>query len=174
MYLGRIHQSKGLDLLVNAFFELIKEDPSLNLIISGPDDGYLNQLKKLIKYLNLEKNVIFTGYVTGNEKISLLSCSEISILPSESEAFGLSLLESIACNTPVICSRNCGMAELIHNKVGLSSNYSKKDYMTSIKSILYDEELSQNFRSNCEKFIIEYDWKNIIKKIECVYFALGD
>lgn len=173
LYLGRIHPSKGLDLLLDVFYELLKNDKTLNLIIAGPDDGYMLQLKKLISDFNLEKRVIFTGFVTGKNKIALLSYVDICILPSEFETFPLTLLESIACNTPIICSKNCGISDIINNKVGIASDYNKDSFIKAIRSVMYNEELYQNFQKECDKFIAEYEWKTIVNKLESIYLSIG-
>ena len=63
LYLGRIHERKGLNLLIRAFNQI--RDDKLKLVIAGPDDHYLKRLKKLISDLGLEESIILTGPLYG-------------------------------------------------------------------------------------------------------------
>jgi glycosyltransferase involved in cell wall biosynthesis len=69
LYLGRIDQTKGIDLLARAFADLVRELKNTKLVIVGPDEGYLPRLRKLVKELNIEENVLFTGALFGNNKL---------------------------------------------------------------------------------------------------------
>lgn len=172
LYLGRIHENKGLELLLNSFYALSCKDKTLRLVVAGPDDGFEIRFKKLVKDLKLEDKVLFTGLVTGTEKYEIYSDSEVYVLPREFEPFGLTLLESVACGTPVICSKNCGISEFIDGKVGIATNYSKKCFSDAIYSIIYNNELQKNFQKHFGTFLDEFNWKNIIDELEIIYLTL--
>ncbi|MDX1700243.1 MAG: glycosyltransferase [Melioribacteraceae bacterium] len=104
-----------------------KEIPTkLILIGDGPDRS---ECERLTRELKLEKDVIFLGKQDGLE--NLLSVADIFLMPSQSESFGLSALEAMACGVPVISSSVGGLPELVlHNKTGYIAEFSDVDRMS--------------------------------------------
>ena len=144
LYLGRIHEKKGLDLLLKAFkkFSLNKE---IHLVISGPPQKeYVSKIKKLIDILNLKNHVTFTGPLYNKLKWDAYYASEIFCLPTHQENFGLTLAESMASKRPVITTNKTNIWKYIKdykagfvggdNVVSLQKNIqkwlslNKKDY----------------------------------------------
>jgi len=120
LFLGRINQVKGLDLLVKAFASISREMADTKLIIAGPDDGYLSTLEQLIEKLNIKAQTLFTGPLFGKAKLEAYVDADVFVNPRADEIFGLVFLESLACGTPVICSQGCGIANIIDNQVGFA------------------------------------------------------
>src|SRR3989344_2296449 len=119
-FLGRIHWIKGLDTLIPAFAEVIKKEPLAVLVLAGGDDGYKKTATELIKKRNLGEYVIFTGMLSGEEKTAALKDSDVFVLPSYSENFGMAVVEAMAFGLPVIITRNIGIAsDVILAKAGL-------------------------------------------------------
>ena len=117
LYLGRIHRTKGIDYLVKAYAYL-KRKMNCNdtiLVIAGPDDGYLNEVKSLIHDLGISNSVLFTGPLYGKDKISAYVDSEVYVLPSRYETFPMTVLEAYACGKPVITSKIGGLKDLVMN-----------------------------------------------------------
>lgn len=135
LYLGRIHERKGLNLLIRAFNQI--KDDKLKLVIAGPDDHYLKRLKKLISDLGLEESIILTGPLYGFDKFEALVDADVFILPSnEYESFGMAAAEAIACGTPVVVTSNCGISEWIDSKSGLIVQADEKKLKNAIMKIL--------------------------------------
>lgn len=108
LFLGRLHQKKGLDLLIHAFAILNSE--SFHLVLAGDGDSqYLADIKKLIIDLGLDGRVLITGYLNDSDKLSALSSSDLFILPSYGENFGLAVVEAMACGLPVVISDQVGI-----------------------------------------------------------------
>jgi len=119
LFLGRIAYQKGVDILVKAYAYLVdnlKVSNSL-LVLVGPDNGYLNEIRTLINILNLKDKVLITGRVSVQEKLSALNDADVLVLPSRYEAFPMTILEAFACGKPVVASRIGGLEEII-KKVG--------------------------------------------------------
>jgi len=115
LYLGRIHEKKGLDLLLKAFkkFSLNKE---IHLVISGPHQKkYINNIKKLIDILNLKNHVTFTGPLYNKIKWDAYYASEIFCLPTHQENFGLTLAEAMSSKRPVITTNKTNIWKHIKN-----------------------------------------------------------
>ena len=87
-YIGRLTKTKNVDLLIKAFAGLRNSDA--NLIIAGSDYGTLPILKNLVKKLNIKNRVIFTGWITEEEKREILSKSSIFVHPSLEDIFSRS------------------------------------------------------------------------------------
>lgn len=107
LFLGRVHTKKGPDLLIKALGTLRRAgewDPeSMRLVMAGPADSeYAAQLKALVKHEALEDSVYWTGMILGDQKWGVLQASEVFVLPSHQENFGIAVVEALSCGTPVL------------------------------------------------------------------------
>jgi glycosyltransferase involved in cell wall biosynthesis len=169
LYLGRIHKIKGIKLLLNAFSEIIYKYKNVRLIIAGPDDGDLVNLKKLAIDLKIKNKILFTGPLYGKEKLGAYIDSDIYVLPSIYETFPSTVLESYACGTPSIITNRCGISKMIE-KIGLVIDYDKNQLKEAILKLLSDESLKRKLGEKGKKMVLEkYGWQNIIKDIEKIY-----
>ena len=114
LFLGRIHEKKGCDLLIEAFAALGALRSGYTLVIAGPaDDARLKALQKQAKALGVDQEISWPGLVTGAEKWRLLHLAEVFCLPSHQENFGIAVAEALACGTPVIISDKVNIWEEI-------------------------------------------------------------
>jgi len=111
MFLGRIHWVKGLDFLIESFYELARYRCDVILVIVGPDDGYKSILETLIDELNLSDMVLFPGFLSGNEKLSALVDASVVVQTSRYEQGAGAPIEAVLCDTPIIVSRDTGSGE---------------------------------------------------------------
>ncbi len=105
LFIGRLHPVKALDRLLDALAlsDRFRTGP-YTMTIAGPDDGSYQALVDQTKRLNLSEKVSFVGLVTGEAKAQLLADARVTILPSQSENFGVVVIESLAQGTPVIAA----------------------------------------------------------------------
>ena len=104
-FLGRLHEKKGCDLLIEAFAKVLSADPDWHLVICGPDQvGWQSTLVDLADRLRLSSRITWAGMVHGERKWGALRASEIFVLPSHQENFGISVAEALACGTPALIS----------------------------------------------------------------------
>lgn len=170
LYLGRIHKTKGIDLLVRAFDKLSQEVTQVRLVIAGPDEGYLSSLKKLVMELKISDKVLFTGPLYGKNKLEAYIDADIHALPCAWESFGLTLLEACACGTPVICSKQCGIADIIDGQAGLVVPYDKDQLSDAILRMLNNDEMSQEFGKKGRSLVHkQFTWEKIVEQIETMY-----
>jgi L-malate glycosyltransferase len=110
--IGRMVKRKGFDVLIRALSLLkdIENTPNLYLIGDGPE---LNSLKTLSRELGMQDHIIFSGSVDDEEKFRLLSNSDIYVLSSVHEGFGIVLLEAMCCGLAVIATNNGGQTDII-------------------------------------------------------------
>ncbi|OWK29102.1 glycosyltransferase [Sphingomonas mucosissima] len=105
LFLGRIHPKKGCDLLVQAFAAVAARDPSLDLVIAGPDDvGLVAGLRSAAQRAGLAARIHFPGMLTGTSKSGALRAASAFVLPSHQENFGIAVAEALAAGTPVLIS----------------------------------------------------------------------
>lgn len=170
LYLGRIHKIKGIDLLVNAYADLINELDDVKLVIVGPDDGFLPTLKKQIDDLKIGDKILFTGPLYEQEKLRAYVDVDVYVLPSVYETFPVTVLEACACGTPVIVTDRCGIADIVDDVVGCVAEYDKDQLRSAIIKILSDEELRKRFgKAGRDMVIREFGWDKIAMKVEKVY-----
>ncbi len=105
LYLGRIHEKKGGDLLIEAFARVLAETPNLHLVMAGPgDEGIVGQLKARAAQLGIEARITWTGMLSGDLKWGAFYASDVFCLPSHQENFGIAVVEALACGKPVLIS----------------------------------------------------------------------
>jgi len=105
LFLSRIHEKKGCDLLVEAFASVASAHPDIDLVIAGPDrDGLQTKLRAQGQGLGITDRIHWPGLLTGDTKWGALRACEAMILPSHQENFGVVVAEALACRRPVLIS----------------------------------------------------------------------
>ncbi len=181
LFVGRIHEIKGLGLLIDSFNDLINQhnenhsledisSSSIKLAIVGPDDGYLVKLEDKIKEYSLEDNVIITGLLYKEEKQEALVDCDLFVMPSKYESFTTSGLEAMACSKPLVLTKNNHIHDWVDGNVGLACDDNKDSLREAIEKVLFDEDLSLIFARNGQKLIKEkYNWDIINDQILEIY-----
>ena len=175
LYLGRIHKIKGIDLLVNAFADLVKELDDVRLIIVGPDDGSLSTLKKQIEDLKIGDRILFTGPLFESDKLKAYVDADVYVLPSVYEIFGITVLEAWACGTPVVITDRCGIADIINGQAGLVVPYDKDQLQNALLHLLSDNKIRQQFGEKGKLLVRErFNWEEIAEQVENVYQSVTE
>lgn len=105
LFLSRIHEKKGCDLLINAFAKIANKDSELQLAIAGPDQvGLKAKLQNLAESLGIAHRIHWLGMLTGDIKWGAFYASEAFVLPSHQENFGIVVAEALGCGKPVLIS----------------------------------------------------------------------
>jgi glycosyltransferase involved in cell wall biosynthesis len=103
LFLSRIHEKKGCDLLIEAFAKVTESDPALHLVIAGPDHVDLTpSLKKIADRRGIANKVHWPGMLSGDAKWGAFRSCEAFVLPSHQENFGIVVAEAMACARPVL------------------------------------------------------------------------
>lgn len=169
-YVGRIQEYKGLDQLI----WLLPKFKKLVFIIAGRDLGDKSRLEKLAKKLNVSNQIIFTGEVSELDKLRILDVSEIFILPSQWEAFGITILEAMARGNAVISTKTEGGKFLIkENENGFLFKYGNlKELEFKLKTLIRKKTLRNKIKKNNLKKAREFIWDKIAKDLEQIYLNL--
>jgi len=110
LFLGRLAEKKGLDLLVPAFAAARRDHGDLHLVLAGPDHGMAQALDGPIAAAGIAGAVTRTGMVEGEAKRRLLADADLFVLPSYGENFGIAVAEALAAGVPVAVSDRVGIA----------------------------------------------------------------
>lgn len=121
LFLGRLHEKKGCDLLVDAFAQIAERESDLDLVMAGPDYAdMLMRIKHLANRLGVASRVHFPGLIRGEAKWGALQACEAFVLPSHQENFGIAVVESLAVGRPVLISNQVNIwPDIEQDQVGL-------------------------------------------------------
>lgn len=176
LFLGRINWKKGLDVLIKAFAMVEKQRDDVHLLIVGKDEsGYAKQVKKWIRDCGMfydnqgagggrpefgengnNVKITFTGMLTGREKVQAYAGSDIFVLPSYSENFGVVVVEAMACGIPVIISDQVGIhKEIAKSKAGVVIKTDPKQLAETIMALLENPEMCKEMGRNGQQSVKE-------------------
>jgi glycosyltransferase involved in cell wall biosynthesis len=149
-FLGRIHEKKGCDLLIQAFASVLASDPDWHLVICGPDQlGLQATLQAMAARLSISNRITWAGPVSGELKWGALQASEVFVLPSHQENFGVVVAEALACGVPVLISNQINIwHEVERDGAGIVSTDDVKGTCTMLKTWL---EMSSWQKSDMRK-----------------------
>jgi glycosyltransferase involved in cell wall biosynthesis len=118
LFLGRLHPSKGLELLLPAWRAVQDRFPEWRLVIAGPDqDGYGLKMRNMADELGL-KRIEFAGALMGDDKWAAYQAADLFVLPSYTENFGMTVAEALASGVPAIVSKGAPWKEIEDKKAG--------------------------------------------------------
>lgn len=134
LFLSRVHEKKGCDLLVEAFASVAEQEPDIDLIIAGPDQtGIQAGLMALAEKLGIGARIHWPGMLTGHAKWGALRACEAMVLPSHQENFGVVVAEALACGRPALISNQVNIwPEIKESGAGLVA----ADTLDGIRSLL--------------------------------------
>jgi len=172
LFLGRIDRIKGLDILIKAYSILAKENNEVHLFIAGDGEGgYKEKVEEEVINLGLQERVTFSGFLNGKEKLEAYMGSDIFVLPSYSENFGLSAVEAMACALPVVISDKVGISgEVKDRNSGIIVETNAESVYYGLKKLLEDEGLRKELSENGRLLVKEhYDINKVADKMIKVF-----
>lgn len=160
LFVGRLNQIKGPDLLLKAYIKLLHDFPKINMVFAGPDDGLGDQLGEEIKKKSIEQKVLLIGYIGEKDKVGAYTGAEFLVVPSRLEAMSIVALEAGACGTPVLLTTECGFDEV--KEVGCKVvKPNVDDLYKGMHNMLSSSHKLNCIGSNFRNLILNhYSWKN--------------
>jgi len=173
LFLSRIHPKKGLDFLARAMAENKGRLNNWELLIAGPTDDqkYLDEITTVLSNAGIENKVHFLGMLNKIERINAYAASNLFVLPSHTENFGIVIAEAMAAGLPVITTKNTPWSEIEENNCGWWSELSDDAISNSLNIALESSpgELIQ-MGENGRKVIFEnYPWEQQAQKMKELY-----
>lgn len=178
LYVGRIEDRKGLDVLIQAMSEIVPKHPKTRLLIVGraPNPRSLSSLMNLVRKFGIQSNVIFKGPVSSNVIPSLMRACDVLVFPSTTQRIqveGLpnTILEGMSTEIPIVSTNICGVPEVIsHMKTGLLVEPSSVEQLAAaIITLIESQTLRKELGSNARYYILR---NNTIMKAAKQYLAL--
>jgi L-malate glycosyltransferase len=163
----------GIEYLIYAFNRIVKKYPSLQLKLLLVGDGsQSDSLRDLVKRLEIIEKVIFTGRIEFKEIVKYHNMLDIAIVPSVSEGFGVSVLESSACEKPVIASDIGGLKEVVEN--GVTGYFFKSrnvdDLESNIEKLVFDSALRIKLgKAGREMVKRKFEWSKCVDRMVDYY-----
>lgn len=171
LFVGRIHPIKGLDMLLTAWQCLESSFPDWQLKIVGPNsNGYLEELQKLKHHLKLMR-VSFTGPMYGSDKWQEYHNADLTVLPTNSENFAMSVAESLACGIPAVVTKGAPWAGLEQNNCGLWVDINSGAIAEGLSKMMMQgtETLSMMGLNGKNWMINEFSWEQLAQQMEQLY-----
>jgi len=182
IFVGRLTPHKGLHILLKALARLPQSARrKIKLVIVGPrapgfdiaespDGIYVRYLNYIIALHDLKNNIVFTGAVTEEELPRYYSAADILIHPSLVEAFGLTLIEAMACGKPVLAFNIPPLNEIVNQEVGILINPSVGDLAKALEVLVYDGTTLRRLAQKARLYVEQrFSTNNITEKYISLY-----
>ena len=176
LFLGRINFKKGLDLLIPAFKKINNVFSNYKLLVVGPNnENYLEQVVlPLVEKNNLEDHFKYLPSVGGKELVQCYLDSDLFVLPSYSENFGLTIFEAMALKVPVVVSDQVDLAGLIKkNKLAYIHRCNPNSLFQEIKNCIQNKKKTDQNKMRASNFVNQhYRSELIVNKLKIIYKKL--
>lgn len=174
LFLGRLHERKGLQFLIPAVAranaDLLPEYPQARMLIVGPDEGMLISAQKLAVQSGISDRVTFTGLLTGADRLAAFKTADIFALPAVGEGLSMAALEAMAAELPLILTPGCNLPELETRGAGLIVERQVGPLSTALGYLLRApdrrREMGEQGRSWLEQ---AFTWPVIAAQTEALY-----
>ena len=169
-FLGRITYQKGPDYFVEAAAKVLKKVPNVRFVMAGSGD-MMNHVIRRVARLGIADRFHFTGFLRGEDVHKMFQLSDVYVMPSVSEPFGISPLEAMRSNVPVIISKQSGVAEVLDYAVKV--DYWDVDALAdAIYGLIQYPALAGMFASKGLEEVTNLKWNDAAAKIKTVYEAV--
>ena len=171
LFLGRIQQKKGLDILAQAFGNLVRTRDDVRLVVAGPDeDNTLTEVKTILKSHGALEKAVFPGMLTGEQKLEALSAADIFTLTSYSEGFSVALLEALSAGLPLVITDECNFPEVGGSRAGFVVRPNDSETANALMSLLDSADLRREMSQNARRLVrSNYTWERIAEKMFTLY-----
>jgi len=169
-FLGRITLQKGPEYFIEAAYKVLKVMDNVRFVMAGSGD-MMERMMRRAAALKITDRFHFTGFLKGADVFTMLDMSDVYIMPSVSEPFGISPLEAMQSNVPVIISKQSGVAEILTHAV--KTDFWDIDAMAdAIYGILNYPALSNMFIKNGKEEVIRLKWDNSARHVKDIYYRV--
>jgi glycosyltransferase involved in cell wall biosynthesis len=172
MFLSRLHEKKGLDLLLPAFQRVLQNHSSGQLVLVGPgEEDYVQELRSRANSLGISQQTHFIGSLHGEQKWAALAAADVYVLPSYQENFAIALVEALRVGTPVVCSQRVNIwSDLANAGAATICELTVESVAESILRLLDDRSGAEEQGGRGAAFAAEnYTWAKSVERLVDVY-----
>ncbi len=167
LFLGRITFQKGPDYFVEAAAKVLREVPEVKFVMAGAGDMMPRMIERVAE-LGLGRHFHFTGFLRGADIEKIFTMSDLYVMPSVSEPFGISPLEAMMCDVPVIISRQSGVAEILKGAMKVDF-WDVNEMANKIIAVLKYPVLAAEIVARSQEDLRTIHWDNAAARIVEVY-----
>lgn len=169
-FLGRITFQKGPDYFVEAAYKVFQKDQNVRFVMAGSGDMLPRMIRRVAHY-RMGHKFQFAGFLKGEEVYRLFNISDVYVMPSVSEPFGISPLEAMRSNVPVIISKQSGVSEIL--KYAIKVDFWDIDALAdAIYALTHYKGISQMFKKHGREEVDNLKWDNSAKNLIEIYQSL--
>ncbi len=168
-YVGNAHPHKNVEGLIKAFLRIKKDYPNLKLVLAGHDHYFWQRIRK--EYQN--PDIIYKGYVTDEELVSLYKNALMFVMPSFEEGFGIPILEAMALGCPVVSSNAGSLPEVGGDACIYFNPHDINDMVEKFFQVLNSEERRLELVKKGLKRYKDFSWQKLAKQTLEVYHKCG-
>ncbi len=167
LFLGRITHQKGPHYFLDAANLVLKKMPNVRFVMAGAGDMTRQMIEKIAS-MKLAERFHFTGFLNPTEREKAFAMSDLYVMPSVSEPFGITPLEAMKYNVPIIISKQSGIAEILHHALKVDF-WDVEKLAAGIISLLEDKAMGESMGRNNKKFLNEVGWHVPAEQIRRIY-----
>lgn len=169
-FLGRITMQKGPEYFIESAYKVLKVMPDVRFVMAGSGD-MMERMMRRAASLKITDRFHFTGFLKGKDVYTMLNLSDVYIMPSVSEPFGISPLEAMQSSVPVIISKQSGVSEILTHAV--KTDFWDIDAMAdAIYGILNYPALAKMFIKNGKEEVVRLKWDNSARHVRDIYYRV--
>ena len=174
LFMGRLNPKKGLDILAHSFSSLKRRFPDTVLLLAGPDEeGTRQRTESILRSQGNLDSAVFTGMLTGEDKLAAMACADVFVLSSYSEGFSIAILETMSSRLPVVITKRCNFPEVAEHGAGFVVEADEKPVAEAIGRLLSDPDLRVRMAERGRKLVAErYTWEATATTIADLYRSL--
>ncbi len=167
LFMGRITFQKGPEYFVEAARLVLSRMPNVRFIMAGSGD-MLPRIVRMVAQMRMGSRFHFTGFLRGEDVDKMYALSDLYVMPSVSEPFGIAPLEAMSYDTPVLISRQSGVAEVVQNALKVDF-WDVRAMADKICAVLRHPRLAQEMTKQCREELQHIRWENAATKLIQVY-----
>lgn len=169
-FLGRVTMQKGPEYFVEAAHLLLQKMNNVRFVMAGSGDMLYRMIWRIAE-LKMGRRFHFTGFLKGDDVYQMYALSDVYVMPSISEPFGISPLEAIQSNVPVIISRQSGVSEILKHAIKIDF-WDIQAMADAIYGILNYDGLPSMFKRYARDEVDNLKWENAAAKVKDIYYSM--
>jgi glycogen(starch) synthase len=170
LFLGRITFQKGPDYFLEAARRVIEVEPNVKFVMAGSGDMWPEMVERAAR-IGLARHIHFTGFLKGKDVERMYQMADVYVMPSVSEPFGISPLEAMAQDVPVIVSKQSGVSEVLSNALKVDF-WDVDDMANKILGVLRYDAMREQLRQEGRAEVRELRWEVPAKLVKDIYEEL--